>query len=225
MKELSVFIDEVGDFGAFEPHSPFYIVALVFHDQSFDLSSYISGLRNNMSQRGLPDYTVHAGPLIRREKEYKNFSIVERKAIFNNLFYFVRHVDITYHSIVVEKRGLRKEIDLNISITKQLSAFLNNHLKDFQKYNRIVVYYDYGQKELTNIIVTVFTTILKNVKFSKVNQADYKLSQAADMFCTLELLAIKADRKILTKSELEFFDSARNLKKSYLGILKKKKYI
>ena len=93
-----------------------------------------------MSQRGLPDYTVHAGPLIRREKEYKNFSISDRKAIFDNLFYFVRNVDILYHSIVIEKRELRKEIDLNIQITKQLPAFLNNHLEYFMKYNRIAVY-------------------------------------------------------------------------------------
>lgn len=33
MKELSVFIDESGDFGAYEPHSPYYIITMVFHDQ------------------------------------------------------------------------------------------------------------------------------------------------------------------------------------------------
>jgi hypothetical protein len=224
LKELSVFIDESGDFGSYEPHAPFYLVTLVFHDQSFDITPYIDGLRTNMSLRGLPDYTVHAGTLIRREKEYKNFSIIERKAIFNNLFYFVRNVNISYHTVVVEKRELRKGIDLNIRITKQLSTFLNNHILDFMSYDRIVVYYDYGQKELTNIIVTAFTTVLKNVEFSKVNQSDYKLSQAADMFCTLELLAIKVENKTLSKSELEFFNSARSLKKSYLGVLKKKKF-
>ena len=31
MKELSVFVDESGDFGQYEQHSPFYIISLVMH--------------------------------------------------------------------------------------------------------------------------------------------------------------------------------------------------
>ena len=95
MKELSVFIDESGDFGLYEQHAPFYVVALIFHDQSIDIAPHLSRLRATMSRRGLPDYTVHAGPLIRREKEYKHLSVAERKVIFDNLFYFVRNVDIS----------------------------------------------------------------------------------------------------------------------------------
>ncbi len=34
MSELSVFIDESGDFGPYEHHAPYYIITLVFHDQS-----------------------------------------------------------------------------------------------------------------------------------------------------------------------------------------------
>ena len=43
MKKLSVF-DETGDFGAYDVNAPFYCVALVFHDQSIDISSKISAL-------------------------------------------------------------------------------------------------------------------------------------------------------------------------------------
>lgn len=31
-KELSIFIDESGDFGKYDYQSPFYILTLVFHD-------------------------------------------------------------------------------------------------------------------------------------------------------------------------------------------------
>ena len=41
MKELSVFIDESGDFGEYDPKAPFYIISLVAHDQSKDLSEQI----------------------------------------------------------------------------------------------------------------------------------------------------------------------------------------
>jgi hypothetical protein len=46
MKELSVFIDESGDFGLYEPHSAFYIVTLIFHDQSVDISGNIKSEKN-----------------------------------------------------------------------------------------------------------------------------------------------------------------------------------
>ena len=79
MKELSIFIDESGDFGAYEPHSPIYLLTLVFHDRAIDISYSLAMLRDAMKQRGIPNHTVHAGPLIRREIEYRNFSIVDRK--------------------------------------------------------------------------------------------------------------------------------------------------
>ena len=222
MKELSVFVDESGDFGQYEPHSPFYIVTFVFHNQSVDITENIDFLNNKIRNSELPDSPIHAGPLIRREYEFKYLSLKERKRIFNFLYNFARITDITYHSIIVEKKQLVEEIDLNISITKQLSAFLFGNLEKFMQYDRIVVYYDYGQMELTNILVTAFNTILNNVEFKNVIPANYKLFQAADMLCTLELLTLKSERNMLSKSELVFFTSAKNLKKAYLKSIHKK---
>jgi len=62
------------------------------------------------------------------------------------------------------------------------------------------------------------------VEFKKVAPANYKLFQAADLLCTMELLLIKVDRKKLSKSELTFFTSARNLVKSYLKALQRKRF-
>ena len=44
MKELSIFIDESGDFGDYSFHSPYYIIAMVFHDQSIDIQEQIRHL-------------------------------------------------------------------------------------------------------------------------------------------------------------------------------------
>ena len=225
MKELSVFVDESGDFGAYEHHSPFYLVTLVFHDQSIDLSPNLRRLHDAMNQSGTPNYTIHAGPLIRRENEYHEFSITERKKIFDNLFHFVRTTNITYYSVIVEKKHLVEHIDLNIQITKQLSAFLYNSIEKLLQYDRIVVYYDNGQMELTNILVSVFNTVLHQVQFKKVIPANYKLFQAADMLCTIELLSLKAEKKMLSKSELAFFVSERNLYRTYTRIARKKKFL
>ena len=214
VKHLSVFINESGVFGPYETHSPFYIVTMVFHDQSKDITDNINHLNTRISQSGLPDYTIHAGPLVRREAEYDNLSLLDRKRIFNILYNFVRTADITYHTITIEKKQLANELDLHIRLSKQLSMFLIEHLERLLSYDRIVLYYDYGQIELTKILVSVFSAVLKNVDFRKISPSNYKLFQAADMLCTLELLAEKEARKMLSKSELTFFSSAKNLQKA-----------
>ena len=224
MRDFSVFCDEAGDFGGYEHHSPYYIVTFVFHDQSVDIQKNIEHLVTSMRHAGMPDYTVHAGPIIRREKEYEHLPLLDRKRIFNFLYNFVRTSDITYHSIVVEKKHLVSDVDLIAKIAKQLAAFLKAHQDKFSQYDRVVLYYDYGQMELTHILVATFTTLLQNVEFRKVAPANYKLFQAADMLCTLELLSLKAEKKMLSNSELKFFTSVKILQKSYLKSVQRKKF-
>jgi len=224
MSELSIFIDESGDFGAYEHHAPFYIVTLVFHNQSSDISGNINHLNQKIRNYSLPDYTIHTAPLIRREDEFFDLKIVDRKRIFNAIYNFARTSDISYHSILVEKKHCVEDVDLVIKLTKLLSSFLKENIGSFIQYNRIICYYDYGQRELSHILVSVFNSVLSHVEFKKASPAKYKLSQAADLFCTMELLSAKAERKILTKSELKFFTSARSLAKSYLIALKEKRF-
>ena len=224
MKELSIFVDESGDFGSYAPHSPFYIIALVFHDQAENIGSNIDKLGERLSYFGLTDDTVHTGPLIRKENEYRNMPLEERKRIFNALYNFTRTSAISYRAIHVEKRQLVDAIDLHIQITKRLSDFLRDKADELLQYGRIVVYYDNGQVELTKILVSVFGTALSNVEFKKVVPANYRLFQAADLLCTLELLSLKAERKMLTKSELLFFSSGRDLHKSFTKSIHRKLY-
>ena len=40
-KILSVFVDESGDFGSYESHTPYYLVSLVLHNQDVDISEDI----------------------------------------------------------------------------------------------------------------------------------------------------------------------------------------
>ena len=42
LSELSIFIDESGDFGPYDFRSPYYIITMVFHDQSVDISEPIA---------------------------------------------------------------------------------------------------------------------------------------------------------------------------------------
>ncbi|MCL2426730.1 MAG: hypothetical protein FWD05_10395, partial [Oscillospiraceae bacterium] len=131
--------------------------------------------------------------------------------------------DIKFKSILVEKKQCIDDLDLINKLSKQLSGFLRDHMETFIQYDRIVCYYDYGQRELTHILVSVFSAMFNNAEFKKVMPANYKLSQAADLLCTMELLSIKSSKQLLSKSEFAFFKSVRDLNKSYLRALNSKK--
>ena len=51
MKELSIFIDESGDFGPYAKHSPYYLVTMVFHDQRKSIDHAVQVLRENPVRR------------------------------------------------------------------------------------------------------------------------------------------------------------------------------
>ena len=133
MKELSVFIDESGDFGEYSPHSPYYIITMVFHNQD---------------------------------------------------------------------TSINEALDHDVKI-----------------------YYDNGQVEVNKILSSVFHAMLPTVEFRKVTPSQYKLFQAADLFCTMHLLQLKLNSNQLSKSECAFFGNIRDLRKNYLKPLSKKEWI
>ena len=53
MQELSVFIDESGDFGEYDYHSPWYIITMVFHNQKASLKEPMEYLDKELSLLGL----------------------------------------------------------------------------------------------------------------------------------------------------------------------------
>ena len=55
LKELSIFIDESGDFGEYDHRSPFYIISMVYHDQEKDIKPAIERLDNELRNLNLDD--------------------------------------------------------------------------------------------------------------------------------------------------------------------------
>ena len=71
----------------------------------------------------------------------------------------------------------------------------------------------------------MLATELTDYDVRKVLPCEYKLFQAADLICTLELLRIKAEGGNLTRSEKLIFHSKRDLKKDFLKGIKKKEFV
>lgn len=225
MQVLSIFVDESGDFGEYANHAPYYIVTMIFHDQSIDISPNIKHLDNSLIQMGYGDgQAIHTEPLIRREKPYQHFQPNERRSIFSKLYYFTLGCEIKYKSFIFHKNEFENKFKLEARIARDMSMFIRDNLLFFQRYDKIILYYDNGQHELSRILNTVFATLLSNYEVRKVLPNEYRLFQVADLICTLELLRIKTECGNLSKSEERIFHSKRELKKDFLKGIQKKEW-
>ncbi len=108
-------------------------------------------------------------------------------------------------------------------ISREIANTLRKHESFLSGFDRIILYYDNGQVELTKILTSVFSALFANVEFKKVRPVDYKLFQVADLVCTMELLSIKGRQNAFSRSEMEFFHSIRDFTKNYMKALLKKK--
>ena len=119
-KVLSVFIDESGDLGQYNPASSNYYVAMVLHNQEIDISKNIDALDRQISNWGYPEHTIHTGPLIRRESVYKNDLREDRKDLICTVEaiaqknVFTKSESEFFHS----KRDFNKNIYKNIAKKK-----------------------------------------------------------------------------------------------------------
>ena len=64
MKELSIFVDESGDFGEYNHHSPYYIITMVFHNQNDDISEDINKFNDIKKRKDIEIYKIAAFAMI-----------------------------------------------------------------------------------------------------------------------------------------------------------------
>lgn len=225
MGELSIFVDESGDFGAYSQHSPYYIVTMVIHDQEKNIVPQIKKLDDEIQTLGYDkDFVIHTAPLIRKEEMFNTVPPNERRALFTKLFYFTLKCDIQYKTFVFEKRQFENAFKLEGRMAKEISEFIRDNLEFLQSFNNVILYYDNGQHELNRILNVVLSTELSQYEARKVLPKDYKLFQAADLICTLQLLALKCEHRELSKSEYLIFHNERELKKQFLKPMEKKEF-
>jgi len=188
MNVLSIFVDESGDFGPYSKHSPYYIVSMVSHNQSQDIKEDINRLNSELEKIGYYNHVIHTEPLIRKEEDYTNLTPNERRLLFSKIYYFALKTKIKYKTFIVNKSECNNEIELEAKVAKQLSRFVKDNITMFLSYDKVILYYDNGQRQLNSILNTLFASELNNYEVRKAYQKDYRLSQVADLMCTLRLL-------------------------------------
>ena len=150
--------------------------------------------------------------------------IDERRKIFNKMVAFIRQINIRYKCFYIEKHHVADVIEATGKLSKQISGFIRDHYDDLQAFDNVKIYYDNGQIEVSKILSSVFNAILSNPVFRKVMPRDYKLFQAADLICTMELTKLKLENGLFSKSEKIFFGNIRDLRKNYLKPISKKEW-
>jgi len=224
---LSVFVDESGTFRYPDSSSRYYIVSLVFHDQSFDINPFVQELNSATERMGLDSevFASHAGPLIRKEKTFALFRREWRAKVFKLLFDFARRVDFKYHCLYVDKKYISSPLQIVANLQSALTAFLTECKPRLQGFDKIKIYYDCGQSPITNLLHKTFAADIgdKAEFVQDVKPQKYKLFQVADLVCSVSLIACKLrNGERMTESEHAFFGGPRLFKRNILKYLKRK---
>ena len=223
MKELSVFIDESGDFGEVRERPAYYLVTFVLHNQDYNIDQQVVKLDEDIKNAGFDMEYIHTGPVIRREEVFARYSIDERRKLLYKMLNFVNACPISCLTVVVDRKEAVDKVSLSGKLAKAINAEISTHQNFFASFDKIIVYYDNGQSELSAILNAVFSIRFSNVEFRKAAPQRYRLLQAADFVCSMELLKIKKAEKRLSKSEEKFFYKPQELKKTFLKSIEKKK--
>lgn len=225
MEELSIFVDESGRFQHPDPSSRFYILGMVFHDQSNDISPLVADLARLESEIGIENHCFHAGPLIRKEKCYEILSRTFRGRILSRMMAFASRVDFKYKCLSVDKKFIDSADQIVEHLRKSLLSFIDSHRDALAQVQKIKVYYDCGQSPVTNLLQRTFADALgKVVEFKQgVKPSRYRLFQIADLVCTLHLIELRLSHGIqMTQSEMRFFGGPRDFKRNILKKIKAK---
>ena len=224
MTELSVFIDESGTFASTNDKNAYYLVTFVFHDQRNDINEEVLKLEKSTHESGFDVDYIHTGPVIRREDIFEEYSIDERRRLIYKIFNFVIKCPITYHTVAVNRREAVDKVGLSGKLGKAINTYIKDNVEYLLSFDKVIVYYDNGQSDLSAILNAVFSIWIPGVEFRKVEPQKYRLLQAADFFCSMELLRIKRDENRLSKTEEKFFYKPQELKKVFLKGIEKKRH-
>ena len=224
-KTLSVFVDESGIWNESESSSRYYIVALVLHDQSFDVSEAISSFDRDIASLGIVNLCFHAAPIIRGNGTFEILSAELRRKIFSRMMGFVRKIDFKYHCLCVDKRYCDTTEQMMERLDRQLREFLEAAKSTTDGFSRIKVYYDCGQTSITQLLDRNFNGLGNTrVEFAQsVTPRRYKLFQVADLVCTLRLLEMKLKNEgRLSPIEFSFFGGVKSFRHNILRRIKRK---
>lgn len=222
MRELSIFIDESGSDGL---DGSYYLLALVLHEQGRLPREGNSAIRTVPTRQGVAKRSAVHDPLLYRKKGYEGMDEETRKRLLSSFRVFSRHLPIRHACLALNTKGFTSPDDVTVGMRRALVDFMFDHLEYLQGFNDIKVYYDDGQHSIARAIHgAVEYALSKNaVILKKASPADYRLGQAADYICTVELAALRYRDKRTTATDEKFFGSWSRFRRDVLKEVRAKR--
>ena len=205
MQRLNIFVDETGEFGFGKESSLLYGVSFTFHEQNDDIMQELNKLNRRLDKIG---YTkmIHMADLIMRREDYKNFDIAMRKSIFNSIYQFSRKIPVKYKTIIIDKRYTNDARTLRQRLSIEINKMIKEHEKYFNRFDKIVMYYDNGQETLGTILDSIFLRFEGFEHRVNFDHKEKRLFQVSDMLTFIDKYDYKYKNKMsFTRGEKYFF--------------------
>ena len=205
MRRLNIFVDETGEFGFGKDSALLYGVSFTFHEQDDDIMPELRKLNARLDKIGYTNM-IHMADLIMRREDYKKIDIAMRKSIFNSIYYFSRRIPVKYITIIIDKRYVNDSRTLRQRLSIEINKMINEHEKYFNKFDKIVMYYDNGQETLGTILDSIFLRFEGFEHRINFDHKEKRLFQVSDMLTFIDKYDYKYKNKMsFTKGEKYFF--------------------
>lgn len=220
-KDLSIFVDESGDRGG---KARYYLLTLVIHDQTDSILEKVQRYEESLLKSDLPNIPFHSEPLLNGHGSYQGMSIEQRKKLLYMFNVLVQRLPISYATFVYRRSEFNDLKKLTARMKRDISGLLFDNLDFFQTYDEVKVYYDNGQDIVKQALDQSFGFALSRgvVERRKTSMTDYRLEQAADYLCTIELAAVKYAAKEDGETYNKFFGRVGSFKKNWLKQARRK---
>lgn len=221
-ERLNLHIDESGSQNLSEG---LYIVALVIHEHSADITTPIKDYENRLKIAQLENIPFHGKDLLHGNEGYGSISVADRKRLLTQFARLIRALPFSYHLLHYDASTTHNKNDLKARIRRDLAEFVFENLSYFQSFDSISVYYDDGQDAVSIALHDALEFVLaKNVvDFRDANHEERRLLQAADYICTIERASLSYGLGGISKTQERFFGNRRNFVQSYLKQLRRKR--
>jgi len=215
----------VDESGEQEGPSRYYLLTIVFHEQDADLSTAVAHYEQSLRTKNLPDIPFHASPLMNGHGEYTGLDLETRKRLLNTFNVFAQNLPVSYVTFQYRKSEVDTPEKLSSRMRRDLAEFIFDRLHRFQQFDKIKIYYDGGQKVVSEALHAAidYTLSKRATIYRKTQFRDYRLSQVADYFCAIELARIKYEQGEETSTDVKVFGYVGTFKKNYLKQIKRKR--
>jgi len=222
VRELSIFADESG---SKSDRNRYFLLTLVFHDQADSIKDKVGRYEESLSRSDLPNIAFHAGPALNGHGEYQYLTLVQRKKLLVSFNVLIQRLPVRYKTFVYRRTEYKDSGKLATRMKQDITEMLDERLEFFQAFDRVKIYYDNGQAIVKRALEESVTSLLSKqvVVTRRTTMTEYRLAQAADYLCAIELAALRYNAKEDGGTYNKFFGGVGSFKKNWLKQARRKR--